>query len=83
MPGFVGLVNSFHDILCITIEGNILSACLESHLEGRKYILKKQNPRFVFGKKKKTLFVKFLALKNHFLEIFGSEAQSFIFKMYF
>jgi hypothetical protein len=54
MPGFVGLVNSFHDILCITIEGNILSACLESHLEGRKYILKKQNPRFVFGKKKKT-----------------------------
>jgi hypothetical protein len=46
-----------------------ISACLESHLEGKKHILKKQNPNFVFGKKKKAWFVKFLALKNHFLEM--------------
>jgi hypothetical protein len=42
---------------------------LESHLEGKKHILKKQNPNFVFGKKKKAWFVKFLILKNHFLEM--------------
>ena len=44
-------------------------ARLESHLEGKKCILKKQNPNFVFDKKKKTWFVKFLTLKNHFLEM--------------
>jgi hypothetical protein len=38
-------------------------------LEGKKHILKKQNPDFVFSKKKKTWFVKFLALKNYFLEM--------------
>jgi hypothetical protein len=38
-------------------------------LKDKKHILKKQNPNFVFGKKKKTWFVKFLALKNHFLEM--------------
>jgi hypothetical protein len=38
-------------------------------LKDKKHILKKQNPNFVLGKKKKTWFVKFLALKNHFLEM--------------
>ena len=28
-----------------------------THLEEKKHILKKQNPNFVFGKKKKTWFV--------------------------
>jgi hypothetical protein len=45
------------------------SVRLESHLEGKKHILKKQNPNFVYGKKKKTWFVKILVLKNHFLEM--------------
>ena len=49
--------------------GNFFSTCLESHLEGKKHILKKQNPNFVFGKKKKTWFVKFLAWKNHLLKM--------------
>ena len=44
-------------------------AHLESHLEEKKTHFKKQNPNFVFGKKKKTSFVKFLTLKNHFLEM--------------
>ena len=44
-------------------------ACLESYLEGKKHILKKQNPNFVFSKKKKAWFVKILALKNYFLEM--------------
>jgi hypothetical protein len=39
-------------------------------LEGKKHILKKQNSNFVFGKeKKKAWFIKFLTLKNHFLEM--------------
>ncbi len=31
----------------------ILRARLESHLEGKKHILKKQNSNFMFDKKKK------------------------------
>ncbi len=50
-----------------------LSRCvctrLESYLEGKKHILKKQNLNFVFGKKKKIWFVKLLVLKNYFLEM--------------
>jgi hypothetical protein len=51
------------------LQSNKLCARLESHFEGKKHILKKQNPNFVFDKKKKAWFVKFLALKNHFLEM--------------
>ena len=38
-------------------------------MKGKKHILKKQNPNFVFGKKKKAWFIKFIVLKNHFLEM--------------
>ena len=44
-------------------------ARLKSHLKGIKHIFKKQNLNFVFNKKKQTWFVKFLAMKNHFLEM--------------
>jgi hypothetical protein len=55
-------------LLILILIGRV-SARLESHLKNQKHILKKQNPNFVFNKKKKIWFVTFLALKNHLLEI--------------
>ena len=57
-----------------------LSTHLESYLEGKKHILKKQNSNFGFGKKKKGMVCKFFSLEK---SLFENEVQNFIFKMYF
>ena len=58
-----------------------LSTHLESYLEGKKHILKKQNSNFGFGKKKKDMVCKFFSLFEK--SLFKNEVQSFIFKIYF
>ena len=50
-------------------------ACLESYLEGKKHILKKQNPNFVFSKKKKSMVCKNFSLEKL---LFGNETKNMV-----